>query len=174
MRPRVSLHRGAGRSHANQENLTTQERSKVAKPKLMIIVGSVREGRVGLPIAEWVKQVALACRRSLRYRLRRSRDRAAPYGRAKPPAHAAVHAAHTIEWANRVAAADAFIFVFPEYNHIWEEPQHSLAIIKLISLSGWVITYKSGDMILPLTWIPFWSFQVVLSVHLEFVCGWSL
>ena len=32
----------------------------MAKPKLMIIVGSVREGRVGLPIGEWVNQVALA------------------------------------------------------------------------------------------------------------------
>ena len=89
----------------------------MAKPKLMIIVGSVREGRVGLPIAEWVNQVALADGR-FDIDFADLKEIALPL--MDEPNHPRMQEytqPHTIEWANRVAAADAFIFVFPEYNH---------------------------------------------------------
>ena len=89
----------------------------MAKPKLMIIVGSVREGRVGLPIAEWVNQVALADGR-FDIDFADLKEIALPL--MDEPNHPRMQQytqPHTIEWANRVAAADAFIFVFPEYNH---------------------------------------------------------
>lgn len=86
-------------------------------PKLMIVLGSVREGRIGLPIAEWVRkavetdgrfdvdfadlgEIALPLMDEPRHpRLKRY---------TKP---------YTIAWSERVDAADAFLFVFPEYNH---------------------------------------------------------
>jgi NAD(P)H-dependent FMN reductase len=85
--------------------------------RLMIVVGSVRPGRVGLPIAEWVRSevektgnfdvdfVDLA-------------ELALPL--MDEPAHPRLKQytkPHTIAWSARVEAADAFIFVTPEYNH---------------------------------------------------------
>jgi NAD(P)H-dependent FMN reductase len=83
----------------------------------MIVVGSVRPGRIGLPIAEWVRGrvneltdfdvdfVDLA-------------ELALPF--MDEPNHPAVQRytkPHTVAWSARVAKADAFIFVTPEYNH---------------------------------------------------------
>lgn len=86
-------------------------------PKLMIVVGSVREGRIGLRIAEWVKRAAEADGRfdidfadlaeiALPFMDEPNHPRMRQY--TKP---------HTIAWSERVDAADAFLFVFPEYNY---------------------------------------------------------
>ena len=83
-------------------------------PKLMIVVGSVREGRIGLRIAEWVKRAAEADGRfdidfadlaeiALPFMDEPNHPRMRQY--TKP---------HTIAWSERVDAADAFLFVFPE------------------------------------------------------------
>ncbi|MFT3663291.1 MAG: NADPH-dependent FMN reductase [Gordonia sp. (in: high G+C Gram-positive bacteria)] len=85
-------------------------------PKLMIVVGSVREGRIALPIAEWIKRTAEADGRfeidfadlaeiALPLMDEPNHPRARQY--TKP---------HTKEWSARVEAADAFVFAFPEYN----------------------------------------------------------
>lgn len=85
--------------------------------KLMIIVGSVREGRAALPIAEWVRDTAVADGRfevdfadlkeiALPLMDEPNHPRARKY--TKP---------YTLAWSERVEAADAFLFVFPEYNH---------------------------------------------------------
>ena len=81
----------------------------------MIIVGSVRPGRIGLPIAEWVKATAdphwqvdfvdLA-------------ELDLPF--MDEPNHPAIRKytkQHTLDWSARVDAADAIIMVTPEYNH---------------------------------------------------------
>ena len=83
----------------------------------MIVVGSVRPGRIGLPIAQWVKSrveelsdfeidfVDLA-------------ELNLPF--MDEPNHPVLQTytkEHTIAWSKRVEAADAFIFVTPEYNH---------------------------------------------------------
>jgi NAD(P)H-dependent FMN reductase len=85
--------------------------------KVMIVVGSVRPGRVGLPIAEWVRQAAAAkggfevdfvdlAELALPFMDEPSHPRLGKY--TKP---------HTIAWSARVADAEAFIFVTPEYNY---------------------------------------------------------
>jgi NAD(P)H-dependent FMN reductase len=86
-------------------------------PSLGVIVGSVREGRLGLPVAEWfverarqhgrfdvqfidLKDVGLPLLQELQHpRLQRYADD------------------RTKAWAATVKAADAFVFVTPEYNY---------------------------------------------------------
>jgi NAD(P)H-dependent FMN reductase len=94
--------------------------------RIMIIVGSVRPGRVGLSVAEWVRD--------------RMTDALTRDGAGKPneasldfvdlaelalpfldesahPAKKQYTKPHTIAWSERVSAADAFVLVAPEYNH---------------------------------------------------------
>ncbi|HEY5221460.1 MAG TPA: NAD(P)H-dependent oxidoreductase [Microbacteriaceae bacterium] len=85
-------------------------------PKLMIVVVSMRPGRIGLPIANWVHEVVTA---DGRFEI----DWADLAGIKLPfmdePNHPKLHQytqQHTFEWSARVDAADAFIFVSPEYN----------------------------------------------------------
>lgn len=84
---------------------------------IMIIVGSVRPGRVGLPIARWVEAAAVADGRfdldfvdlgELGLPLMDEPN----HPRMKKYTHQ-----HTLDWSARVSAADAFILVTPEYNH---------------------------------------------------------
>lgn len=83
----------------------------------MILLGSVREGRVGFPIAEWVRRSAETDDRfdidfadlaeiALPFMDEPNHPRLGTY--TKP---------HTIAWSERVARADAFVFAFPEYNY---------------------------------------------------------
>lgn len=86
-------------------------------PKLMIIVGSVREGRAALPIAEWVRRAALEDGR-FEVDFADLKEIALPL--MDEPNHPSMQQytkPYTVEWAKRVEAADAFLFVFPEYNH---------------------------------------------------------
>lgn len=91
-------------------------------PKLMIILGSVREGGFGQRMGEWVRRAAEADGRfevdyadlsevALPLMDEPNHPRAQLY--TKP---------HTIAWSERVSAADAFIFAFPEYNHSYAAP----------------------------------------------------
>jgi NAD(P)H-dependent FMN reductase len=86
-------------------------------PRLQIVIASTRPGRVGLPVARWFE------------------ERAAEDGRfdldvadlaeinlpfLDEPAHPRLRQyrhQHTKDWSARVSAADAFVFVMPEYNH---------------------------------------------------------
>ena len=85
--------------------------------RLMIIVGSVRPGRVALPIAEWVRdEVASDDRFDIDFV--DLAELALPF--MDEPAHPGKQQyikPHTIAWSERVDAADAFILVSPEYNH---------------------------------------------------------
>jgi len=85
--------------------------------KLMIVVASVRPGRIGLPIAEWVRGASAAAgfddidfvdlaELALPFMDEPNHPRLKQY--TQP---------HTIAWSERVDAADAFVFVTPEYNH---------------------------------------------------------
>jgi len=85
--------------------------------RLQIVFASTREGREGFPIANWVM------------------ERAQAHGKFQPelvdlkevnlplldePQHPRLHQyqhAHTKSWSALVAAADAFVFVTPEYNY---------------------------------------------------------
>ena len=85
--------------------------------KLMIVLGSVREGRVGLPIAQWAKSKAEADGR-FEIDWVDLKELALPF--MDEPNHPRLKQytkEHTRAWSARVAAADAFLFAFPEYNY---------------------------------------------------------
>jgi NAD(P)H-dependent FMN reductase len=83
----------------------------------MIIVGSVRPGRAGLPVAQWVRSVADADER-FEVDFVDLAELALPFmDEPEHPSKRAYTKPHTIAWSQRVDAADAFIFVTPEYNH---------------------------------------------------------
>ena len=85
--------------------------------KLMIIVGSVRPGRIGLPIAKWVESV-VAQSDQFEIDFVDLAELALPFmDEPNHPAKRQYTKPHTIAWSERVDAADAFIFVTPEYNH---------------------------------------------------------
>jgi NAD(P)H-dependent FMN reductase len=84
--------------------------------RLMIVVGSVRPGRVGLPIAQWVRTAAEA--HGFDVDFADLAEIALPF--MDEPNHPRLRQytkPHTVAWSERVDAADAFIFVTPEYNH---------------------------------------------------------
>ncbi|HCE5431466.1 TPA: NAD(P)H-dependent oxidoreductase [Legionella pneumophila] len=84
--------------------------------KLMIIVGSVRPGRVGLPIAKWVADHAEK-RRGIDIDFVDLRELALPWmDEPNHPSQRMYQEQHTIDWSQRVEQADAFILVTPEYN----------------------------------------------------------
>jgi NAD(P)H-dependent FMN reductase len=85
--------------------------------KLMIIIGSVRPGRVGLPVAEWAASVASA---DSRFEVDVADLAEINLPMMDEPNHPRLRQythEHTKKWSARVAAADAFVFVAPEYNY---------------------------------------------------------
>jgi NAD(P)H-dependent FMN reductase len=84
--------------------------------RVMIIVGSVRPGRIGLPIARWVEREVTT--RGFDVDLVDLAELALPF--MDEPNHPRLHQytqPHTIAWSERVEAADAVILVTPEYNY---------------------------------------------------------
>ncbi|MCC5574745.1 MULTISPECIES: NADPH-dependent FMN reductase [Microtetraspora] len=89
----------------------------MSRPILQIIVASTRPGRVGLPVAEWFRDRAVAqgvfdvevvdlAEVDLPFMNEPHHPRLRQY----------VHQ-HTKEWSATVERADAFVLVTPEYNH---------------------------------------------------------
>ncbi len=90
--------------------------------RLMIVLGSVRDGRIGASIADWARRTAEADGRfevdfvdlaelALPLMDEPNHPRLKKY--TKP---------YTIAWSERVDAADGFLFAFPEYNHSYSAP----------------------------------------------------
>jgi NAD(P)H-dependent FMN reductase len=86
-------------------------------PNLLIIIASTRPGRVGLPIGRWFEQrardhggfdvmVADLAEWRLPFMDEPNHPRLQRYSHQ-----------HTKRWSAAVEAADAFVFVMPEYNH---------------------------------------------------------
>lgn len=85
--------------------------------RVMIVVASVRPGRVGLPVARWV-EAALAEMGSFEVDFVDLAELALPFmDEPNHPVKQQYTKPHTLAWSARVDAADAFIFVTPEYNH---------------------------------------------------------
>ena len=83
----------------------------------MIIVGSVRPGRAGLPVAEWVKRAAEE-HAGFTVDFVDLAELALPFmDEPNHPSKREYTQPHTLAWSERVDAADAFVFVTPEYNH---------------------------------------------------------
>ena len=83
----------------------------------MIVIGSVRPGRIGLPIAQWVQSVAERDPR-IEVDLVDLAELDLPF--MDEPDHPSLRRytrPHTVAWSERVDAADAVLLVTPEYNH---------------------------------------------------------
>ncbi|HEX4754006.1 MAG TPA: NADPH-dependent FMN reductase [Solirubrobacterales bacterium] len=87
------------------------------RPKLMIVIASTRPGRIGLPVAEWFEtRVAADGGFDVDVADLQAIDLPMMDEPNHPRLRDYVHQ-HTKDWSARVDAADAFVFVHPEYNY---------------------------------------------------------
>lgn len=90
----------------------------MAEPlKILVILGSVREGRMAAPVGRWVMARAEE-RDDLACELADLGDWDLPFfPHAKPPAAGHYQDPLQIRWAEKIASADGYILICPEYNH---------------------------------------------------------
>ncbi len=87
---------------------------------VLVIMGSVRAGRVCPTVAEWIAQLGRA-RTDFRYEVIDLADWALPMDDEPAiPATGRYAQAHTRAWSDKISSADAVIFVTPQYN--WGYP----------------------------------------------------
>jgi NAD(P)H-dependent FMN reductase len=87
------------------------------RPTLLIVIASTRPVRVGLPIAEWFEGRAVA-HGGFEIEVADLAAIDLPLmNETKHPRRREYEHQHTKDWSARVEAADAFVFVHPEYNH---------------------------------------------------------
>lgn len=87
------------------------------RPVLQIVIVSTRDGRAGVPIATWFHERAKA-HGAFEIDLVDLREVGLPlFDEPRHPRLQTYEHAHTQAWGARVAAADGFVFVTPEYNH---------------------------------------------------------
>jgi NAD(P)H-dependent FMN reductase len=85
-------------------------------PTLMIVIASTRPGRIGLPLGRWMNERA-AAHGAFEIDLVDLAELGLPFmDEPHHPRLGRYTRGHTLEWSARVAAADAFVFVTPEYN----------------------------------------------------------
>src|SRR5215213_11075353 len=88
-----------------------------APPLIQIIVGSTRDGRRGVRVAEWFWKLA-AAREDLRCELVDLLEWDLPWYRdAVVPPRGQYSEEATLRWAAKVREADGYVFLTPEYNH---------------------------------------------------------
>jgi NAD(P)H-dependent FMN reductase len=100
----------------------TPDLAKADRPRLLIVIASTRPGRAGLPIGVWVRDQAVA-HGGFAVEVADLAEINLPL--LDEPNHPRQHQytlAHTKAWSAQVAAADAIIFVMPEYNHGYTAP----------------------------------------------------
>jgi NAD(P)H-dependent FMN reductase len=84
---------------------------------IQVILGSVREGRRAKPVGDWVYQQATT-RQDCSVELVDLKEWNLPlFGLAKPPIIGDYEDPLQQRWADKVAQADGYLFVAPEYNH---------------------------------------------------------
>ena len=89
----------------------------MAKPRLQIIIGSTRPGRVGKPVADWFHAHA-ARHGGFEVELIDLAEVNLPLlDEPKHPRFGEYEHEHTRAWSRRISAGDAYVFVVPEYNH---------------------------------------------------------
>lgn len=86
-------------------------------PKLHIIIGSTRPGRVGPAIARWFEAFARQHGKFEPVLVDLADFKLPIYDEPKHPMTRDYAHAHTRAWSASVAAADAYVFVTPEYNY---------------------------------------------------------
>lgn len=89
----------------------------MARLRISVIVGSVREGRISLPIAKWVMD-RIGARGEFDAELLDLAEWDLPmFAEPNPPATGRYTGEKQRAWAERIGAADGYILVAPEYNH---------------------------------------------------------
>ncbi len=91
-------------------------------PNLLIIIASTRPGRAGLPVAGWFEPIARA-HGAFDVTVADLAEWNLPF--LDEPNHPKLRRytkEHTRRWSAEVDAADAFVFVMPEYNHGFNAP----------------------------------------------------
>ncbi|MTD55414.1 NADPH-dependent FMN reductase [Amycolatopsis pithecellobii] len=90
--------------------------------KLLIVIGSTRPGRVGLPVAEWFAAHAVADGR-FEVELADLAELELPlFDEPHAPYLRQYTKAHSLAWSATVDAADAIVIVTAEYNHGYPAP----------------------------------------------------
>ncbi len=106
-----------GRATVDGRPAAYRARMEPSRPVLLVVVGSTRPGRVGLPVGAWVAERARA-HGAFDVRLADLAEVALPL--LDEPHHPRLQRYefdHTKRWSAMVSGADAFAFVAPEYNH---------------------------------------------------------
>jgi NAD(P)H-dependent FMN reductase len=92
------------------------------KPKLLIVIASTRPGRAGRPIGDWFTRIA---REHDGFEVDEADLAVLNLPLMDEPNHPRLKNYtndHTKAWSATVEAADAFVFVTPEYNHSYTAP----------------------------------------------------
>lgn len=87
------------------------------KPKLEIIITSTREKRGGLAVAEWFDDFAKRHAGFSTELIDLLHVGLPLLDEPNHPVQRKYERAHTKAWSEKVKAADAFVFIVPEYNH---------------------------------------------------------
>ncbi len=91
-------------------------------PRLVIIIGSTRPGRVGLPVANWFADHARA-HGGFEIEVADLSEIALPLlDEPNHPRLGQYTKPHTKRWSETIAAADAIVLVSSEYNHSYPAP----------------------------------------------------
>ena len=86
---------------------------------IYIIVGSVREGRTAIKVANWVLQATTELAlKDIQTEIIDLKEWDLPlFAGAHPPASGIYDQPKQQQWADKIAQAQAFILISPEYNH---------------------------------------------------------
>jgi NAD(P)H-dependent FMN reductase len=86
-------------------------------PKLHVVTVSTRPGRVGFPLSQWILERAKA-HGGFDVELVDLKDENLPmFDETRHPRLRQYEHNHTKRWSAKIDAADAFVFVTPEYDH---------------------------------------------------------
>lgn len=86
-------------------------------PKLYVIAVSTRPGRAGFPLAQWITERAQAHGAFDVELVDLKQENLPMFDEPRHPRLRQYEHEHTKRWSAKIDAADAFIFVTPEYNH---------------------------------------------------------
>lgn len=89
----------------------------MTKPRLHVVTASTRPGRVGPAVTRWFADFARQRDLFDTHEVDLADFRLPVYDEPQHPVTGQYAHAHTRAWAQSVAAADAFVFVTPEYNY---------------------------------------------------------
>jgi len=110
--------------------MTTSEATPT-KPTLAVITVSTRPGRAGLPLSSWMLELSRSHGAFEVEAIDLKAENLPMFDEPRHPRLRQYEHEHTKRWSAKIDAADAFIFVTPEYNH-GTPPSLTNALIYLV------------------------------------------